>query len=155
MYRKQWRWIVAALLLSIVGHIGFVLTFYFAAHTFADPAAQDQFPTLAEHFLIVPAGMAFQALFPAPGGVGGAEVAYGQLYKLVIDTDAARDNGIAGSLTQRMITWVLSLIGYLVYLRTKSQMPHVTEVVPGNEEPPALQPPAAEVPGTEAPAALR
>jgi hypothetical protein len=138
MYRWQWRWVLAALVISTVGHVGFALTFFYAAQTFGGPDQLTQIPTLVEHLLIVPVGLTFQALFPAPGGVGGAEAAFGQLYWYVLGTDISRDNGIAGSLTQRMINWALSLVGYLVYLRMRAEVPGITEAVEeaeGEEEP--------------------
>jgi uncharacterized protein (TIRG00374 family) len=133
MYRHQWRWVLLSLLISIVGHVGFALTFYYAAQTFAVAGHLDQIPTMIEHLLIVPVGLTFQALFPAPGGLGGAEAAFGQLYYFVIGTDLARDNGIAGSLTQRMINWALSLVGYLIYLRVRSEVPGIDEAVEETE----------------------
>jgi len=65
MYRRKEASIILALLLSLVGHVGFVLTFYFSALTVF---TADQIPSLSTHFMIVPIGMAIQAGFPAPGG---------------------------------------------------------------------------------------
>jgi glycosyltransferase 2 family protein len=150
MYRRQWRWVVATIALSVIGHVGFASAFYFAAQTFADPGSMDQIPTFVQHLLIVPVGLTVAALFPAPGGLGGAEAAFGQLYFLVLGTDAARDNGIAGQLTYRMINCALGLVGYIIYLRTKSQMLHAAEVVePVSDEQSAMES------VTEAPALLR
>jgi len=120
MYRNQWRSLLAALLLSLVSHCGFVLTFWFAAQTFQDPAQlSQQLPSLTEHFLLVPAGMTWQALFPSPGGVGGGELGYNVLYGMVHKPPV---NGVIGSLTQRMIMWILGLVGYLVYLRMRTEV---------------------------------
>jgi glycosyltransferase 2 family protein len=125
MYRQRGRSVAAALGLSMVGHIGFVLAFYYAALTLS-PA--DQIPEMGTHFLLVPVGMTVTAGFPAPGGVGGAEFIFGELYAMV---GAPATNGVLGSLVQRVILWVLGLTGYLVYLRMK----------------PTLQPPVS--PATE------
>jgi glycosyltransferase 2 family protein len=113
MYRQRGASVAMTLLMSMVGHICFVLSFYFAAQTLTPV---DQIPTLAAHFLIVPVGMAFAAGFPSPGGVGGSELGFGALYKLVGFAVAA---GVLGSLVQRVITWALGLLGYLLYLRMK------------------------------------
>jgi hypothetical protein len=147
MYRRQWRWVVVALVLSIIGHIGFVLTYYFAAHTFADPSGPNEIPSVVEHFLLVPAGMTFAAMFPSPGGLGGAEAAFGKLYWFMFGTEAAWNNGIACSLTARMITWGLGLMGYLIYLQMRSQVrPIVEEVEPAPEENMAPAEPVAGLP---------
>jgi len=113
MYRQRGMNVAMTLLMSMVGHIGFVLSFYFAAQTLTPV---DKIPTLAAHFLIVPVGMTFAAGFPSPGGVGGSEVGFGALYKMVGFAVAA---GVLGSLVQRVITWTLGLLGYVVYLRMK------------------------------------
>jgi uncharacterized membrane protein YbhN (UPF0104 family) len=113
MYRCRGRSVGLAMLLALVGHVGFVLTFFFAARTLS-PA--DTMPSVGAHFLIVPVGMVIQAGFPAPGGVGGGEYAFGQLYHLV---GFPAPGGVLASLAQRVITWMLALIGYLVYLRMR------------------------------------
>jgi glycosyltransferase 2 family protein len=113
MYRQQGKSVALTLLMSMVGHVGFVLSFYFAAQTLTPV---DEIPTLAAHFLVVPVGMTFAAGFPSPGGVGGSELGYGALYEMVGFAFAA---GVLGSLVQRVITWTLCLLGYIVYLRTK------------------------------------
>jgi uncharacterized membrane protein YbhN (UPF0104 family) len=117
LYRCRGRGVGLALLLALVGHVGFVLTFYFAALTLS-PA--DAVPSLATHFLVVPVGMTIQAGFPAPGGVGGGEYGFGKLYDLVGFTFAA---GVLASLVRRVIEWVLGLVGYLVYLRLRPSLP--------------------------------
>ena len=128
MYRCKGASIAMTLLMAMVGHIGFVLTFYFAALTVLTP---EQIPSMAEHFLIVPIGMAFQAGFPAPGGVGGGEVAYGWVYEQVGFLFAS---GVLASLVQRVITWALGLAGYVVYLRMRSGLLKSQEAATGTEQ---------------------
>jgi uncharacterized membrane protein YbhN (UPF0104 family) len=113
MYRCRGRFVALALLLAVVGHVGFVLTFYFAAQTLSSPR---DIPSLGAHFLLVPVGMAIQAGFPAPGGVGGGEAAYSFLYASV---GAEGANGVLGCLVQRVIGWVIGLVGYIIYLRMR------------------------------------
>jgi glycosyltransferase 2 family protein len=131
LYRRREGSIAIALLLSMAGHVGFVLAFYFSALTLSPP---EKIPTLGANFLIVPVGMMITAGFPAPGGVGGGEFAFGALYHMLGFQPA---EGVLASLVQRVITWILGLIGYLVYLRMK----------------PALQPLASTLPAQEATAA--
>jgi uncharacterized protein (TIRG00374 family) len=117
MYRCRGRSIALALAMAVVGHVGFVLTFYFAALTLT--AAAD-LPTLGAHFLLVPVGMAFMAFFPTPGGVGGGEAGFGAIYRVA---GFAAAPGVLATLVQRAITWVLGLAGYLVYLQTRPGLP--------------------------------
>jgi uncharacterized protein (TIRG00374 family) len=118
MYRRKEASIVQALLLSLVGHVGFVLAFYFSALTVF---TADQIPSISTHFMIVPIGMTIQAGFPAPGGMGGGEYAFGALYNLVKYPEA---NGVLGALVQRVVTWVVALSGYVVYLQMRPSLPN-------------------------------
>jgi uncharacterized protein (TIRG00374 family) len=124
MYRRQGRSILIALLLSLAGHVGFVLTFYFSALTLS-PA--DKIPSILAHFLVVPVGMIIQGGFPSPGGVGGGEYGYGSLYKLLGFAFAA---GVLGSLIQRFITWILGFAGYVIYLRMRPYLRPATQEPP-------------------------
>jgi hypothetical protein len=86
-------------------------------------------PTLEEQFLLVPIGMTGQAIFPTPGGVGGAELFFGWLYEQV------HKAGVYGSLAclaYRIINWALAFGGYVVYLWTRPALAAVTE--PSAEE---------------------
>jgi glycosyltransferase 2 family protein len=121
MYRGKPKSVLFALLLSWIGHVGFVLTFYFSARTLWDA---NQIPPLQDHFLIVPVGMVMNSVPLFPGGAGIGEAAYGWLYEL-LEKPASR--GILGSLFQRVIFWVLGLAGYLVYLRMKPELQPLKE----------------------------
>jgi uncharacterized protein (TIRG00374 family) len=123
MYRRQ-QWLVyLVMLMSWVGHAGFVLTFYFAVRTLWDPT-NAPIPTLAEHFLLVPIGLVIQALPGLPGGLGLGELGFGKLY---LWFGYAADNGVVGMLVQRVVNWALGLLGYLVYLRMKPTLQAVME----------------------------
>jgi uncharacterized protein (TIRG00374 family) len=120
MYRNRRKSIALALGLSLIGHVGFVLTFYYSALTLQ---ASHEIPTVAEHFMIVPVGMAVQAGIPTPGGIGGGDYAYGKLYEWIGYPFA---NGVWGSFVKNVVTWMLALLGYIVYLRMRPALPRVT-----------------------------
>jgi uncharacterized membrane protein YbhN (UPF0104 family) len=113
LYRCRGRSVGLALALSIIGHVGFVLSYYFSALALC-PAGT--VPSVGLHFLVVPVGMVIQAGFPAPGGMGGGEFSFGKLYGLL---GFAPANGVLMSLGQRALTWVLALLGALVCLRRR------------------------------------
>ncbi|MCI0376156.1 MAG: flippase-like domain-containing protein [Gemmataceae bacterium] len=115
MFRYQARTVYLTLGMAIVGHLGFVLVYYFSSRTLNEPHA---LPSLETHFLIVPVGMAIKAGFPAPGGIGGGEYGYGKLYEVVGFLFAA---GVLGSLVQRSIELALGMIGYVYYLNMKKR----------------------------------
>lgn len=132
IYRRQQKAVAAVLLLSWVGHVGFVLAFYCAANVLWSPDL-GPIPTLSQHFLLVPIGLVMQALIPTPGGAGGGEWSFGALYVLF---GAAEANGVLGSLVQRVISWVLALVGLAVYVRLRVAPKVETEVAEAPE--PAL-----------------
>jgi uncharacterized protein (TIRG00374 family) len=137
MYRcRQWS-VGLALVLSWVGHVGFVLAFYFGVRTLWDASPDNPIPTLAQHFVLVPIGMVIQAAPLFPGGAGISELGYGSLYTLF---GSAAANGVLGSLVRLVITWGLGLIGYLVYLRMRARTRPVGEptAAPPGEAKPAL-----------------
>ncbi|MCI0684189.1 MAG: flippase-like domain-containing protein [Gemmataceae bacterium] len=117
LYRRRTPAVMLALLLSIASHAGFVFTFYFSAQVMTPPA---ELPSLAAHFVIVPAGMTFQAFFPTPNGVGGGEIGFGGLYELIGFAFVA---GALASLVQRVVMWAIAMVGYIVYLRMKATHP--------------------------------
>jgi glycosyltransferase 2 family protein len=138
MYRCRGRSVGLALALAMLGHVGFVLTFYFAARTLASAAA---IPSLGAHFLLVPVGMAIKAGVPTPGGIGGGEAGFGWLYDLA---GFAFGIGVLAALVERAIEWVLGLTGYFVYLRLRSELRPQPEDEPAPEPAPEEAAPEAE-----------
>jgi len=135
MYRNRAGSVGLALCISLVSHLGFVMVFICSSWTVN---ARVNTPSFLAHFLIVPVGATIQAGFPSPGGVGGGEVAFGELYALLAVTDPAgtaagnreikkrfESAGVLASLAKRTIDWIIALIGYIVYLGMKSRLPAV------------------------------
>jgi len=125
LYRSRGKSIALSFALALVGHTFTVFAFYFAALVFEGDIAK--LPGLAQHFVIVPTGMAFQGFFPTPGGVGGGEWMFGLLYERL---GALPKNGILGILGWRMCNWALGLGGYVVYLWMKRDL---QQAIPGGE----------------------
>ena len=119
MYRCRQASVALTLLLSWVGHVGFVVGFYCCARTLWDGQGAG-IPTLPQHFLLVPIGLVVQALVPLPGGMGAGEWGFGALYQLF---NCARSSGILGSLVLRVLTWAIGLLGLAVFLAVKSELP--------------------------------
>jgi uncharacterized protein (TIRG00374 family) len=136
MYRKRQGVVFGVLALSWVGHVGFVLAFYCCAHVLWSPEDGD-IPSLTQHFLLVPIGLVVQAVIPTPGGAGAGEWGFGALYKYFAGP-SAESNGVLGSLVQRVVTWVIGLLGYLVYLRMRSRIRANEDAFPVTPVKPAL-----------------
>jgi uncharacterized membrane protein YbhN (UPF0104 family) len=135
LYRCRPGSVLLALVISLIGHVGFVLTFYFAARTLKAP---DTIPSWDQHFLIVPIGMVIQAIPLFPSGTGVGELGFGSLYKLLGKPAA---NGVLGSLVQRVVAWGLGVVGYLFYLRMRLASP-------AQSERPTAEPAGADTPAT-------
>lgn len=121
-YRQRSLTVFACLGLSAITHTFYVLIFHFAVQVFPGDVAS--FP---EHVTVAPLGYIMEALFPAPGGVGGGEWIFGRLYEKVLEKP--RNVGVVGRLTMRMIQWSFGLIGYIAYLRMKADLPVVKNEV--------------------------
>jgi glycosyltransferase 2 family protein len=109
MYRCRQKSVAAALLLSWMCHVGFVVAFYSFAHVLWDVEMGDV-PGLAQHFLIVPIGLVIQAAPLFPGGAGIGEAGFGGLYKLFGCPSA---NGVLASLVKRVTEWGVGLGSFL------------------------------------------
>jgi glycosyltransferase 2 family protein len=133
MYRCRPRAVASVLLLSWIGHVGFVFLFYYSALTLWQPDSGEQIPSLSQHFLIVPIGLVIQAAPFFPGGAGIGELGFGLLYQWLGCSEAS---GVLASLVQRVINWTLGLLGGLTYLRMRTALKSALrreEVRPENE----------------------
>ena len=119
VYRKKPRTVYKVMLLSWVGHVGFVSAFFFGIMAFWSPE-MGLIPSFAQHFLLVPMGLVMQALVPTPGGAGGGEWGFAALYMLFGSPEA---NGVLASLIQRVFSWLAGLAGYIVYLVAAPSLP--------------------------------
>ncbi len=122
MYRQRPRSIAAGLGLSAASHVALVLAFHAASRVFvpADADAAAQQATLAEHVVIAPLGFIVQALPVSPGGVGLGEAAFAGLYQL---SGRPSSRGVIARLALRVVEWIIGLLGYLVYLRMRQELP--------------------------------
>jgi hypothetical protein len=136
MYRCRPRSVLLVLVLSWIGHVGFVFFFYCSALVLRS-SGSGEMPTLAQHFLIVPIGLVIQAMPFFPGGAGIGELGFGLLYEWLGCSEAA---GVLGSLVQRVIMWALGLLGYLVYLRMRATLPAALDAEAALPEKDALAP---------------
>jgi uncharacterized protein (TIRG00374 family) len=141
MYRCRQGSVALALLISWVGFVGFVLTYYFCVRTLWDADAGSAIPTLTQHFLLVPIGLVIGAMPLFPGGAGIAEAGFGALYGWFRCPAAS---GVLGMLVQRVLTWGLGLLGYVAGGRIRTGVPadraDGTKPPGGNGEAPRHQP---------------
>ncbi|QVL31982.1 flippase-like domain-containing protein [Telmatocola sphagniphila] len=122
MYRKKPKAIFVALLMCFVSCSGWVLAYHCAALTFKVTPNTEDVGTVGEHLLICPTGMALEAFVPTPGGVGGGEAVFGELYKLIKKPVII---GVVMRFTVRVTNYAVGILGYFVYLRMRK-----TDVLP-------------------------
>ncbi len=135
IYRKKSGAVLIAMLMSMVGHLGWVLVFDFTMKAFETPA--ENIASFSEHLIIVPVGMTVSALILVPGGIGVGEFAYGKLYEFL---GKPAQPGIMGCMSQRVIFFGLGLLGYIVYTRMRvgkkvEEQPGEAAADPPNPEP--------------------
>ena len=108
LYSKRPRAVAITVAMTVLVHVFNVLAFDRCASVFAPD--HNQLPSLSEHLVLVPVGIAIKALFPAPGGVGGAEFSYGKMYEL---TGRPAALGVLASLAFLLATWFLAACAYV------------------------------------------
>ncbi|MFT3879047.1 MAG: lysylphosphatidylglycerol synthase transmembrane domain-containing protein [Gemmatales bacterium] len=110
-YRRYPWAMVQAVLIGMAGHVGFVLSYYFASEALPGPGPT---PSWQLHFVIIPFFMVFQAVPLTFGGnFGVGDLVLGVLYTFVGGMEL---KGILASLLQRLITWIVALIGLIWYI---------------------------------------
>jgi uncharacterized membrane protein YbhN (UPF0104 family) len=109
---RRYPWaMVQSVGLGMLGHVGFVFSYYFASMALPGPGPT---PTWQMHFVVIPFFMVFQAVPLTPGGnLGVGDFVLGWLYTIV---GGLQLKGILASLIQRLITWIVALIGLIWYL---------------------------------------
>jgi hypothetical protein len=116
-YRHHRVALSAAILVGMLGHIGFVLSYYFASRSLPGPG---ETPSWLVHFLIIPFFMVFQALPISFGGnLGIGDALLGKLYEMI---GGLLLRGILASLLQRVIGWIVALLGLIWYVPLHRQM---------------------------------
>jgi uncharacterized protein (TIRG00374 family) len=116
-YRRRPRSVYTVLALAWAANVAFVLLFYFSVLALWDPSSGQTIPSLGEHFLIVPVGLVIQTVPLFPGGAGVGEFGFGKLYEWLGCSVAC---GVLGSLMQRVVSWVLAGLAYLLYARLRT-----------------------------------
>jgi glycosyltransferase 2 family protein len=112
MAYRRYPWaMVQSVLIGMLGHIGFVMSYYLAAQSLPGPGPT---PDWQMHFVVIPFFMVFQAVPITPGGnLGVGDLVLGRLYTIIGGLEL---KGILTSLIQRLMTWIVALIGLIWYL---------------------------------------
>jgi hypothetical protein len=131
-YRRHPWAVVNAVLIGMAGHVGFVLSYYFASLALPGPGPT---PSWQVHFLIIPFFMVFQAVPLTFGGnLGVGDLLLGGLYQML---GASSIKGVLASLIQRVLAWAVALVGLIWYvpLHTRMRAGRKALASPGEPEP--------------------
>lgn len=116
MYRQRPKYLYLTIPITAFAQTVMILYLHLAVRVFPS----DSVGSFAEHCIIGPIGFIAQAFFPAPGGVGGAEYIFGQLYLLI---GHAELTGVTGRFIMRLAEIGLGIAGYIVYLSMSTEIP--------------------------------
>ena len=110
---RKWVVILTSVLVSVLGHIGFVSSLYCVA-----AALEGSLWPARVHYVVAPLGLMMNAVPLSPGGLGVGEAAMQGLF-----TAVGEDGGKAflAMLGFRATFWVISLIGVLYFIRGFSE----------------------------------
>lgn len=125
-YRHRPLPVLRAMIVTTCGQLLFVMSFYLVSLAIEGPGEPGQapsMPTLLWHYLLVPLGMVLMAVPLFPGGLGIGEWGYGALYSQVIG-EAGRASGVAASLGQRVLNWLVALLGLKPWGAVRWQSSH-------------------------------
>ena len=135
-YRHRPMAVLQAMVVTTCGQVLFVLSFYLVAFGIDGKGAAEHasaLPGAVWHFLLVPLGMVLMAVPLFPGGLGIGEWGYGALYSLVVG-EAVRPAGVAASLGQRIVHWLVALLGLRAWGAVKWDASHGNPADAGAEE---------------------
>jgi uncharacterized membrane protein YbhN (UPF0104 family) len=122
LYQTKPKVILAAMGLSLLGHAGLIMGFYFCALWMRQPWV----PGLVEHFYFLPPAELFSVVFATPGGIGALEGAtewfYINLRPVIVDEDQAGAAGVMAGLAYRVVALTIAALGGIYYFASRREI---------------------------------
>ena len=129
LYQGKPHVVIGAVALGLLGHLGFLTSFYFCAQSLHQGQV---YPGFIDHVVGLPLPEAVSAVAPLPGGAGALEGAVGWFYwqhQKSLDANstekqlkAANDNGFLTTLIYRLTTFIMGAIGLVWYFSSKGEI---------------------------------
>jgi uncharacterized protein (TIRG00374 family) len=110
-YRDKATALAMAMLLAMLGHVGFVMSYCFASWAVPPPV-----PSLRQQWLLVPVGMVAESVPVTPGNLGVGEFLFGRLYRMAGPDADLEARGALARLAQRLVAWCIACLGLVLYL---------------------------------------
>jgi uncharacterized membrane protein YbhN (UPF0104 family) len=125
LYQSRPAAVVSAVVISLCGHIGLILSFYCCAR-----ALLPWYPNLITHYFFMPPAETFAAFFPTPGGIGGLEGAVQWFYQRLADgtvTQAqAGGGGFLATIAFRVVGLLVAAVGTVYYFSSRADIQRAT-----------------------------
>jgi uncharacterized membrane protein YbhN (UPF0104 family) len=122
LYQSQPQTLLAALGLSLIGHLGLITGFYFCAQCMQQP----WIPTLTAHYYFMPNAELFGVVSMTPAGIGALEWAVQTSYILLnpgtVTEEQAGAAGLAAALAFRVVSMAVAAIGAIYYVSSRSEI---------------------------------
>lgn len=122
LYQSKPGVLLAALAISLVGHMGLIGGFYCCALWMHQPWV----PDLTTHFYFMPNAELFGTLLPVPGGIGALEGAvewfYGQLAPASVPEAQAKAAGLIAALAFRVAILCINAVGGAYYFMARREV---------------------------------
>jgi len=122
LYQGRPQAIAMAASLSLLGHIGFLTTFFLCA---VAVHGDQQIPSYVDHLIGIPCPEALSAVIPTPGGLGALEWAiawFYQQHQQIVDPysttellEVANANGLLTALAYRVSAIPIAILGIAFY----------------------------------------
>lgn len=129
LYQGKPQIVIGAAALGLLGHFGFLASFYFCARSLHQGQV---YPSFIDHVVGLPLPEALSAAVPSPGGVGALEGAvawFYQQHQRSLDPNStpeqlanALSNGLLTALVYRLTTVVMGAIGLVYYLTSQNEI---------------------------------
>jgi hypothetical protein len=136
LYQGKPRVIVGAAILGLLGHFGFLTSFYFCALSLHQGQT---IPGFIDHIVGLPLPEAISAAVPTPGGVGALEGAVAWFYQqhqlsLVPGSTTeqlaeAFSNGVLTALGYRLTMMIGGAIGIVCYFASRGEIRQAVQVI--------------------------
>jgi len=152
LYQQHPRYVMAALAISFVGHLGMLSSFYFCAQALRPG---DAAPGYWAHLMLVPGAELASVVIPLPGGMGALEGAIIYVYQLahqagdgLASATEVEAMGLFAASGYRLISVMVALLGAGYYLTARRDIsrllaqqeqpaPDDSSATPTQQRPPA------------------
>ena len=120
LYQSRRNVLIAAVGISLLGHIGMLSSFYFCSMALQ---TGDAAPGYTAHLMLIPSAELASVFIPLPGGVGVLEGAVAYVYEHggAVKPEAAGAAGLATALAYRVLSVALAIIGAAYYMVSRSE----------------------------------